>query len=115
MKKYLAITSMLLCLLIILGLVGCAVKAGSGAPESIAWNNLIYVPSGTEIAQSELGTQLGKINRIKKPMPVQNGDSNYVPVGSKIYEIKDIDISTEIVIEADGKYYKYVKKDSLNK
>lgn len=115
MKKYFAITSMLLCLLLILGLVGCSEQTGPGTPAGIAWNNLIYGPLGTEVTQSELGTQLGEINRIKKPMPVQNGDSNYTPVGSKIFEIKGIDINTAVVIETDGKYYKYVKKDSLNK
>lgn len=115
MKKYLAIILISLCLLLILGFVGCSNKVGPGAPAGIAWNNLIYGPSGTEVSQSELGKQLGEINRINKPMPVQNGDSNYAPVGSKIYQIEGIDINTSIVIETEGKYYKYVKNDSLNK
>ncbi|MFL0247357.1 hypothetical protein [Candidatus Clostridium stratigraminis] len=76
---------------------------------------MIYGPAGTEVSQSELGTQLGKINRIKKPMPMQNGDSNYAPVESKIYEIKGIDINTAVVIGIDGKYWEYVKSGSLNK
>ena len=115
MKKYFAITSMLLCLLLTLGLIGCTEYSGPGAPVGIAWNNFIYGPSGTEVPKGELGTQLGEINRINKPMPIHNGDSNYAPVGSKIFEIKGIDINTAVVIETDGKYYKYVKEDSLNK
>lgn len=116
MKKYFTSISMLLCLLFMLGLAGCGAKVGeNSAPASIAWNNLIYGQSGTEVPQSELGTQLGEINRIIKPMPVKNGDSNFAPVGSNIFEIKGIDNSTAFAIEADGKYCKYVKKDALNK
>jgi hypothetical protein len=115
-KKYLVKTTILLCLLLIVGLGGCTTKTGdNNAPSSIAWNNLIYGPSGTEVSQSELGKQLGEIKRINKPMPVQNGDSNNMPVGSKIFEIKGIDINEAIVIEKDGKDYKFIKKDSLNK
>ena len=111
MKEYLVKTSILLCLLLIVGLAGCVAKVGgNNAPSSIAWNNLIYGPSGTEVSQSELGIQLGEIKRINKPMPVQNGDSNDIPVGSKFFEIKGIDINEAIAIERDGKVYKLINE-----
>lgn len=34
---------------------------------------------------------------------------------NKIFEIKGIDVNEAIAIERDGKDYKFVKKDSLNK
>ncbi|MEG0775362.1 hypothetical protein [Clostridium sp.] len=116
MKKYFLKTSLLLCLLLILGLAGCEnQKVGPGAPSAIAWNNLIYSPSGTEVSQSEFGKQLGEIKQIKKPMPMQNGDSNYMPVGSKITEIKGIDTNEAIAIEKEGKIYKFIKIGMLEK
>lgn len=113
MKKHFTQMLVLLCLLLMIGLAGCV--GGNNAPVSIAWDNSIYSPSDMEIHQSELGKQLGEIKRIKKPIPVQNGDSNRIPVGSKIFEIKGIDTNDAIAIERDGKTYKFEKKGFLNK
>lgn len=119
MKKIFLKASILLCLLSIFGFVGCAANkyqtGYNNGPSAIAWNNLIYGPSGKEVSQNELGKQLGKIKRMKKPYPKENGDSNLTPEGSKIFEIKGVDVNNSVVIETDGKYYKFVKKDSLNK
>lgn len=114
MKKIFVKVSLLLCLLSILGFLGCTAQRRTGdnnAPSSIAWNNLIYGPSGEEVSKSELGKQLGKIQRIEKPYPQKNGDSNLTPKGSKIFEIKNVDIGNAIAIETDGKYYEFVVKE----
>lgn len=84
-------------------------------PVSIGWNSSIYGPSGDKLSKSELGNQLGEIKRINEPMPTESGDSNndYIPTGSKIFEIKGIDNKEAIAIEKNDAYYKFVKKASL--
>ena len=84
-------------------------------PVSIGWNSSIYGPSGDKLSKSELGNQLGEIKQITERMPTESGDSNndYIPTGSKIFEIKGIDNKEAIAIEKNDAYYKFVKKASL--
>lgn len=62
MKKYFVIPMLLVCLLLIFLLAGCKSKSGS-YPSALAWDNLSYAMSISEISKDELGKQLGEINR----------------------------------------------------
>lgn len=109
-----AIAFLCICLLFLLFTLSPK-KDAVTPPVSIGWNSSIYGPSGDKLSKSELGNQLGEIKWINEPMPTENGDSNndYIPVSSKIFEIKGIDIKEAIAIEKNDAYYKFVKKASL--
>ena len=105
MKKILVIL-----LLFIILLSGCKEKKISEYPSSIALNGLVYSVTVSEVSRDDLGKQLGEVKRIKKPMPVENEESNFISVGSKVFEIKGIDIKTAVAVEDNGK----IKKAFLN-
>ena len=85
----------------------------SDYPIEVAWNDLSYGISVKEVSKEELGKQIGEVKRQKKPMPFENGDANYIAVGSKIFEIKGTDIKNAIAVEIDGKTYEATKNRSL--
>lgn len=110
MKKYSGIILTTLGLLFILIFAGCTTKSMDGSyPSAVAWDNISYGLSSIEVTKSELGNQLGEVKRIKEPMPIENGDANNTPVGSKIFEINGIDTKEAIAIEKNGKTYKATK------
>ena len=96
-------------------LAGCTANTSNSTyPNALAWDNISYGLSVTEVSKDELGNQLGEVKRIKYPMPIENGDANTTPVGSKIYQIKGIDIKEAIAVENNGKTYKATKNGPLN-
>lgn len=91
-------------------LVGCTTKTSNETyPAAIVWDSIKYGVSQTEVSKDELGKQLGEIKRIKEPMTIENGDSNCISIGSKIFEIKGIDTKEVLAIEENGKIYKATK------
>lgn len=113
MKKHFAKPMLIICLLSMFMFAGCTSKAGSSTagqyPIAVAWNDISYGLSVTEISKDELGKQLGEIKRKKEPMPIENGDANDTPVGSKLFEIKGVDAKEAIAVEINGKAYKATK------
>jgi hypothetical protein len=112
MKKHFVKPILIICLLSTLMLVGCKSKSGS-YPNALAWDNISYGVSAAEVSKDELGKQLGEIKRKKEPMPIENGDANDTPVGSKLFEIKVVDTKEAIAVEKNGKVYKAIKNDPL--
>lgn len=103
MKKIFAIFILML-FLILLG--GCKKGQMSLYPSVIAWNDSIYGVSVEEVPEENIGKQLGEVKRVKKPVPVENGDANFISIGSKVFEIKDVDIKTAVAVEKEGKINK---------
>jgi hypothetical protein len=110
-KRYVRVV-LIICLLSIFTLGGCKKAIGS-YPNSIAWDNISYGVSTTEVSKDALGKQLGEIKRKKEPTPIKNGDANDTPVGSKLFEIKGIDAKEAIAIEKNGKVYKAIQNGPL--
>lgn len=117
MKKYFIIISIIL--IFSSTLLSCGAKRESTSvknstyPSAVAWNDIIYGVSVSEVSKNELGKQIGEVKRINEPMPVENGDSNNTAVESKIYEIIGVDLKESIAIEKDGKIYKAIKNGPL--
>ncbi|BBI34010.1 hypothetical protein [Cohnella abietis] len=114
-----------ICFLLILAfLTGCSNQARNipqlskeiqsldSYPAHIAWDDNLYGISLEEIHQDGLGIDLGIVERFTLEIK-NNGESNILPVGSKIYEIVNIDIKESIAVELDGKYIKANKLQSL--
>lgn len=112
MKKSYVKAVLIICLLTIGTLGGCKSAIGS-YPSSIAWDNTSYGVSKTEVSKDDIGKQLGEIKRKKEPVPIKNGDANDASVGSKLFEIKGIDIKEAVAIERNGKVYKATKIGAL--
>jgi hypothetical protein len=70
------------------------------------WSDINYFISVEEVFKKELGNQIGEVKSLKKPMPKEHGDANFIPIGSKIFEIKGNEIKDFIAVEIDGKTYK---------
>lgn len=78
-------------------------------PEVVAWNGFIYGLSVETVPVDQLAAEIGQIKRFIKLMPKQNGDSNSVPEGSQLYEIKDVDQQIAIAVKINDKYNKAYK------
>lgn len=119
MKKYFKIISIIFFLSSTFVLMSCGAKQvntgakNSSYPSAVAWNNIIYGVSVSEVSKNELGKQIGEVKRNNMPMPIENGDANNTAVGSKIYDIKDTDSKDVIAIEKEGKLYKAFKNGPL--
>jgi uncharacterized lipoprotein NlpE involved in copper resistance len=111
MKKFI-----LLFIILFLFLVGCNNKPDvqSDYPNAIGWNDLSYGLSVEEVSREKLVNKVGEVQRKKEPMPVKNGDANFVDVGSSIYEITDVEQTNAIAVEVNGKIYKAYKNGPLN-
>jgi hypothetical protein len=96
---------MTLLLLIVIS-SGCVKLQQSDYPIVVAWNDINYYISVEEVFKEELGNQIGEVKRLKKPMPKENGDANFIPIGSRIFKINEIEIKDSIAVEIDGKTYK---------
>jgi hypothetical protein len=108
MNKYYLTLTLICCMILMSMIVGCksATTEAGCYPSAIAWDDIRFGLSATEVTKDELGKQLGEIKRTEEPMPIKNGDSNDAPVGSKLFQIKGIDTKEAIAIEKNGKFYR---------
>lgn len=105
----------LLFMILLLFLVGCnKTDVQIDYPNAIGWNDLSYGLSVEEVSREKLVKKIGEVQRKKEPMPVKNGDANFVDVGSIIYEIMDVEQTDAIAVEVNGKIYKAYKNGPLN-
>lgn len=74
-------------------------------PRAIAWNNIIYLKSDEEININNIGKEIGKIERQRSPMPRKNGESNDTPVGSLIFEIKNVNTQDAVAVKIDNQFF----------
>lgn len=84
-------------------------------PSSIAWNNSLYGLSAEEVNSKDVGNEIGKIERLRDPMPKKNGESNdiRIPVGSLLFEINGADTKDVIAVKVEDKFFKASKFGSI--
>lgn len=113
MKDVIRTLACTLVILLFIGLFGCTSETGD-YPIAIVWADNLYGLSVKEVSSDELEEQIGEVRRVKRPMPVKSGDANFIPVGSKVFEIKGIDIEDAIAVEKDGARYKAIRLQEMN-
>lgn len=74
-------------------------------PRAIASNNSVYLVSDTEVDINNIGEEIGKIDHQRSPMPKKNGESNVIPIGSLIFEIKAINTQDAVAVKVNTKFY----------
>lgn len=97
-------------LLAIVVLAGCSANKDDSYPSAVVLENIQYGLSVEKVTQDKIGNQLGTVKRIVHPMPKENEESNDAPVGSKLYEIKEVEPNEAIAVEIDGEYRKAYKE-----
>lgn len=75
-------------------------------PSAVVFDNILFGLSRTEVPSKDIGQEIGKVQKIKTPIPESNGESNDVPVGSAIFEIEGVDPKDSIAIKIDEVYYR---------
>ena len=84
-------------------------------PSAVAWNNFLYGVSTEEVDTKDIGNEIGKIERLRDPMPKKNGESNDIrtPVGSLLFEINGADTQDVIAVKVEDKFFKASKFGSI--
>ncbi|WNS45564.1 hypothetical protein [Paenibacillus sp. MMS20-IR301] len=100
--------------LIISFITGCSNESSTSYPSAVAMNNIVYGLSSTIVEDQDVGEEIGRIGQISSPMPVNNGDSNDVPVGSSLHKIIGEDTDESIAVKVNGKYYRASKSGPLS-
>ncbi|MBC8080414.1 MAG: hypothetical protein H7X86_08720 [Gorillibacterium sp.] len=104
-------------LLISILLTGCTIGKGSSKSEYpnlpaqpvVVWNSIGYLVTDETISKNSIGKQLGEVKRYfdpNKAFPEKDEDSTIAPVGSKLYEINDVDVKNGFAVEMNGKFRK---------
>lgn len=107
--------------LLALLLTGCSTKTaeegvqGGFFPEAIIWNNNIYLGLSETVPEQEIGVEIGEVEREVGSFPKNNLESNYAPVGSKLYEIKGADKQKVIAVKLKNEYLKAIFDDVVNR
>lgn len=81
-------------------------KATTYPSDRVLWNDNIYDTLKEIITVDQIGQQIGEVKRNVNPMPKRNGDSNTIPVGTKLFEIKGISTKEAIAVQRGGEYNK---------
>lgn len=81
-------------------------EATSYPSDRVLWNDNIYDTLKEIIPMDRIGQQIGEVKRNVNPMPKKNGDSNTIPVGTKLFEIKGISTKEAIAVQRGGEYNK---------
>ncbi|MDP4088610.1 MAG: hypothetical protein Q8930_04970 [Bacillota bacterium] len=100
-------------LLLVMVLSGCARQVQGSYPSELAWNDYSYVVSAQEVPVDELGDQLGTVKAQRKPVPIKNGDANFIPVGSKLFEIIGVNTKAAVAVECGSRFFRAVKASEL--
>lgn len=92
----------------------------SWAYEFVVWDGQTYEILNEEVGKDRLDQELGTIKRSVAGMDAnkegesytkQDGDSNRLPVGAKVYQLKGTDKAEAIAVEENGVYKKAVLAD----
>lgn len=94
-------------------LTGCSIGKGSSKSEYpilpaqpvVVWNDIGYLVTDETVSESSIGKQLGEVKRYfdpNKAFPEKDEDSTIAPVGSKFYEINDVDVKNGFAVEING-------------
>jgi len=97
-------------------LTGCSSEKSSEYPilpypHVVVWDNKAYVVTDETISKNSLGRQFGEVKRYidpNKSMPEKNEDSTIAPVGSKLFEINNVDITKSFAVEINGRFRKTI-------
>lgn len=96
--------------LFVIVLVGCSYQAqATSYPSVVLLNNVQYGLSVEKVPKDKISIQIGVVKRKVNPMPKENEESNDIPVGSKLYEIKGINPEEAIAVEIGGEFQKAYK------
>jgi len=88
-------------------LTGCSLsenESSNSYPSSVAWNNILFGISTEEVSVQDIGKEIGTIKKIRSPMPLKNGESNDIPVGSLIFEVNGKNVNEFIAVKVKDKY-----------
>lgn len=98
--------------IILLQLVGCSKGGGLEVvyAPTVRWNDTNYtIISSTLMAKEDIGEQINTIKKVVKKFPKENCEANSpIEVGTKLYRVKNENITEAVAVEHDGKYLKAV-------
>lgn len=96
----------------ILSLLFTNTSFATSYPAVVVWNHNLYGLGGESIALDQIGVQIGEVKRQIHPMPKKDGDSNSLPAGTRLYEVKGVSTGESIAVERDGTMTKarYINK-----
>ncbi|WP_152619462.1 hypothetical protein [Cohnella kolymensis] len=95
------------------GLISNGSESSSSYPSAVAWNNTLYGLSIAEVPVKDVGKELGRIDRVQSPMPLNNGESNDKPVGTTLFEIIGKSTQEEIAIKVGDVFFSASKLGPL--
>ena len=96
-------------------LTGCSQRTfeGPSAKENNAiyasmliFNNASYYLSSEVISKENLEEQIGQVEKQVTPSPKNNGEANECPVGTKIFQIKGVDVRESVAVDFQNEYRK---------
>lgn len=107
---------LLILFVVILQLTGCSRVDVVYAP-TVRWNDTDYtIAANNFIAKEDVGEQINTIKKVVKKFPKENCEVNgSMEVGTKLYRIKNENITEAIAIEHNGKYLKAVIAELIQK
>lgn len=84
---------------------------------TVRWNDTNYtIMPNIVVAKDDIGEQINTIKKVVKKFPKENCEANSnIDVGTKLYRIKNENITEAIAVEHDGKYLKAVIVELINK
>lgn len=101
-------------------LIGCNNSDGKGVTHIyspiIHWNDTDYCAIADVVTVEDIGEQVNIIRKIVKRSPKKNCETNgKFEVGSKLYRIKNQNITEAIAIEYNNSYVKAVNIEQIDK
>lgn len=107
--------SFVVLMMVSVGLLGCSQRTleGNSIKERdvlyasmIIFNNDTYYLSSELISKDNLGEQIGQVEKQVIPSPKNNGEANECPVGTKIFQIKGVDVRESVGVYFQNEYRK---------
>jgi hypothetical protein len=110
---------LLILVTIILQLMGCSKGGGVEVvyAPTVRWYDTNYtITSNTLMAKEDIGEQINTIKKVVKKFPKENCEANSpIEVGTKLYRIKNENITEAVAVEYNGKYLKAVITELIQK
>ena len=118
MKKYMTLTLLALCIILIIYFIGLNSSTKINWPDFIRLDNKFYLNTNIELNNSNIIDKVGTIesNSPKKSCkwsPINN-ESGKLPIGTEIYDINDKTlIGLAAYIDGDYIYYEEISEDAF--
>ena len=107
--------SFLVLMMVSVGLLGCSQRTLTETSikerdelyaSMLIFNNDTYYLSSELISKDNLGEQIGQVEKQVIPSPKNNGEANECPVGTKIFQIKGVDVRESVAVNFQNEYRK---------